>query len=313
MTRNDEDILLVYTLQFSARQDAYVRDSRAHINEPLTPSLVETAFREGFSLSGYMSVKPGVGESDMTHVGAIDFDMDDGLDLARETRTFLAAHQVGSLLVGSRRGAHLWVTCDPVKGSLMRRALKGAIGLLGLDPEKAEVFPKQTGSQWGVGALRMPLMRHPKSGVRYPAYGPRDEVIERIGDCLMAFPQTSVDDLRALAGPGDSLTPIAASTALYRLPRASKGDEPRASTLLASIGLTASPGRTVKCPFHDDRHASLSVAADDMRVWCKQGLCPLYNDGRGVGTLVLEALIRKEPSRRDLLPPDPHGIPPLVR
>jgi hypothetical protein len=46
-------------------------------------------------------------------------------------------------------------------------------------------------------------------------------------------------------------------------------------------GLQARPGRTVRCPVHDDRHASLSVMRDDRRVYCFSPGCPLNNDGRG--------------------------------
>jgi hypothetical protein len=309
MTPNDWSIIEVYIGQFAARTDAYVKDSRAHIAEALTVDVIADAYEEGFSVSGYMAVKQ-TGVPDTTHVGAIDFDMEDGMSHARDVRTLLREHHIPSLLEGSRRGAHLWVTCDPVPGKVMRRALKQALGLLAIDTAKAEIFPKQSGSAWGVGALRMPLMRHPKTGVRYPAYGPADEVINRLSECLLAFDQTHVDRLRAFAGPGDALSPIPAPSGPYRLLRASTGDEPKVSALLAMFGLTALPGRSVRCPFHDDRHASLSIADDDERVWCKAPECPLYNDGTGLGSLALEALVRKGPPRHDLQPrPDTHGVP----
>jgi hypothetical protein len=304
---NDRAILQVYVAQFAARTDAYVRDSRVHVPEPLDEQVVAASFTEGFSVSGYMALKPERGVADTTHVAAIDFDTDDGMEQARAVRAFLAARAIPSLLVGSRRGAHLWLTFDPLPGSVVRRALKQALGLLGFDGPKAEVFPKQSGAPWGVGALRMPLMRHPKTGVRYPAYGPGDEVIERLSECLLAFDAARVEDLKALAGRAD-FSAIPSPATAFMVARASTGDEPRASALLATLGLHAYPNHSVRCPFHDDQHASLSIASDDMRVWCKSPECPAYNDGTGVGSIALEALLRKEPQRR--VPPaaDTHGV-----
>lgn len=315
MTPNERDILLVACGQFAARHDAYVRDSRAHIPEPLTVEVVAAAFGGGFSVSGYMSHRPTEGVPDTTHIGAIDFDMTDGLDRARAVRALLRTHDVGSLVVGSRRGAHLWVTFDPVSSSLVRRALRAGLKLAGADDPKAEVFPKASRSLWGVGALRMPLMRHPKSGVRYPAYGPRDEPLDRLQDVLLAFPQTTVEALRAFAGSGESHSLPPAATDGYRLlRRASSDSQPRASALLAMIGVTGLPGRSVRCPFHDDQHASLSIADDDLRVWCKSPECPLYTErGMGIGSIALEALMRKEPPRASVRPPDTHGLPDRLR
>jgi 5S rRNA maturation endonuclease (ribonuclease M5) len=42
------------------------------------------------------------------------------------------------------------------------------------------------------------------------------------------------------------------------------------------------PGRTVRCPAHDDRSPSLSIAADDKRVWCHSPSC-LLNGQEGQG------------------------------
>jgi hypothetical protein len=303
---NDWAILSVYVAQFAARHDAYVQDSRFHRAEPLTEEVIKAAFDGGFSISGYMSVKPERGQPDTTHVGAIDFDTEDGLEQARSVRSFLAERGIPSLLVGSRRGAHLWLSFDPLPGKTVRRALKTALGLLDLAGPKVEIFPKQSGAPWGVGALRLPLMRHPKTGVRYPVYGSGDEVIERISDCLMAFDSARVADIKALAGPAE-YPPIPSPESQFLRMRASSGNEPRASALLAGLGLHAYPNHSVRCPFHDDQHASLSIASDDMRVWCKSPECPVYNDGTGVGSLALEALLRKGPHASPAS--DTHGIP----
>ena len=50
--------------------------------------------------------------------------------------------------------------------------------------------------------------------------------------------------------------------------------------LIARGVIKARPGRTVRCPAHDDKHASLSILKDDMRAVCKSASCPW--SGRGV-------------------------------
>lgn len=50
--------------------------------------------------------------------------------------------------------------------------------------------------------------------------------------------------------------------------------------LIARGVLNARPGRTVRCPNHEDRHASLSILRDDLRAVCKSASCPW--SGRGV-------------------------------
>jgi len=63
--------------------------------------------------------------------------------------------------------------------------------------------------------------------------------------------------------------------------------------LLSSMGIPrVRVGGNVRCPFHDDRHASLSISQDDQRVWCKSPTCPAYNGGRGLGSLALAKMRR---------------------
>jgi len=311
----------LYLGSFAARHDAFVKDSHVHIERPLTPEVAAAAFGVGgFSVSGYMAtfIHP-VDEHGttwystrvcMTHVGAIDFDMEDGFDRAKVVRSFLGTQGIDSLLVGSRRGAHLWVitTGDGshesqpfgmVPAATMRRALKAALKLCGIDDPKAEVFPKDSASDWGVGALRMPLMRHPKSGVRYPAYDPFDDspitsmltLVNVMADIQMA---TAYKALYALAGPEVGPEPYPGRQGLQRPPIVATGDAPRVSDLLAHhFGLQVTPGRSIKCPIHPDKHASMSVADDDMRVWCKAPECPIYNGDTGLGSLGLESYLGK--------------------
>jgi len=327
----------LYLGSFAARHDAYVKDSHAHISSPLTPEVAQAAFGSGgFSVSGYMAtfVTPDdcpTCRSCMTHVGAIDFDMDDGFDKAKEVRWFLGSqHGIDALLVGSRRGAHLWVitTGDGSHGSqpfglvpasVMRRALKAALTLCGIDDPKAEVFPKKSDAEWGVGALRMPLMRHPKTGVRYPAYDPQDDrQVTRVTDLvsLMADLQTQTlyKALYGLAGPATGPVPYPGRQGLQGPLRIAVEDTPLVSALLMHyLGVEARPGHSIRCPFHPDQHASLSIADDDRRIWCKAPECPIHNGDTGMGSLNLLRYLGKETPSAPRRGPDSERIPPLLQ
>jgi hypothetical protein len=60
--------------------------------------------------------------------------------------------------------------------------------------------------------------------------------------------------------------------------------------LAREYGLHVTPGRTVRCPAHDDRHASLSVLPDDKRVYCHAPGCVLNDGGRGADAWALAQL-----------------------
>lgn len=304
MKAADVILLELYLGTFSARQDAYVKDSRVTIKEPLTPEVANAAFGVGgFSISGFMSNRQQNGDEvdDLTHVGAIDFDMADGKAKALTVRSLLAEHGIPTILVDSRRGAHLWLQChgdgthgyelgQQIPAALVRKALSDALTLLDIDPIKAEVFPKKTRSTWGVGALRMPLMKHPKTGVRYPAYGPEDEPITKLLPLvnLAAGSVVPYSALCAFAGPQTGDVPLPRPSGPYGLPRTRSGVMPTISEVLyRTLGLVVSPGTSVRCPFHDDRHASLSVLRDDERAICHAPACELHVDGTGMGSIEL--------------------------
>jgi len=291
----------MYVRTFSAHLDAYVRDSRLTIQEPLTAEVALAAFKEGFSISGYLAVREGDGF--VTHVGALDFDTEEGLTDAGYVQVLLEAQSIPSLLVESRRGAHLWVLCQHnIPAMTMHRALLNALKLCALEnPEHIEVFPKRSVNAFGVGALRLPLMRHPKTGLRYPVHDPflAGGLIEKVPALVLlaASSESPVEALRALAGPEVGDTPYPRWTGPLRLSRSYEEETPSAVQLLAALGVEARPGRGVRCPFHDDAHASLNISADDERVWCHAPECWAYNDGRGVGSIDLERHLRKEPRR----------------
>lgn len=51
--------------------------------------------------------------------------------------------------------------------------------------------------------------------------------------------------------------------------------------LRRDYGIETRSGRAVRCPFHDDRHPSLSILRDDRRAYCHAGTCWGNNNGRG--------------------------------
>jgi len=298
-------VMDLYLGSFAARHDAYVKDSRAHINEELTPSVAHKAMQSGHAISGYTArwVDWEDERHCLTHIGAIDFDMQDGMEHARKMRKNLMDDwSIPSLLVGSRRGAHLWVTTHfkggMVPAGVMRVGLSNMVAMMDLDPAKAEVFPKQSDADWGVGALRMPLMRHPKTGVRYSAHDMEDREVNRISDLVGVMADlmndTSLNDLYRLAKavPVQQTYPVPQGP--YRKPSVATGDADTVSVLLSRhFGVQPNPGHSVKCPFHDDRHASLQVAKDDERCWCKSPTCEMYNDGRGYGSIELARYLER--------------------
>ena len=287
---------------FSARQDEFVVDSNRTVKEELTPYVAQAAWDHHSSVSGFLSSSsPGTGNGKkVTHVAAVDVDTD-WFDV-QKIASVLIEHGIKYLLVRSRRGGHIWVWVVgdgthgttkhwPVPAATVRRALIAAVTLAVEDPSKIEVFPKPGPSG---GALRMPLFHHPKDGVVYPVV----DVLTNVTDRLTAYNLTldritPYERFYALAGPLPDQTtmapvpgPLRASTGLL-LPAG-----PSVSALLQSLGIgNAQPGHSVRCPWHEDKHASLSILADDQRAICKVSSCPAHNGGRGVGSLALRRML----------------------
>jgi TOTE conflict system, Archaeo-Eukaryotic Primase domain len=281
--------LWAYADLFSAHTEAYVRDSRRHVNDQITPELVVAAFTEKWSISGYTARLDG--ERMVTHIGAIDFDkaLHDEIEAVRGT---LFQINVPTLLAESRRGAHLWVvTQTEGPADQMRRALEHAIRLTDSNIlAKSEVFPKHSNSKFGGGALRMPLMTHPKNGQRYPVFDMQANRLTKIKAVVEAAQFTEWSVLRRFSAE----EPIEYPTGLGQYRRViDRGDTGSAVEMLNVLGVQAVIGKGCRCPFHDDQHNSLSVAQDDQRVWCKAPECVAYNGGRGVGTLALARMVRE--------------------
>jgi len=274
---------------FCATYDAYVKDSRAHIPQPITPELLEQAYRERWAVSGYTARLDG--DKMVTHIGAIDFDHADPAqyEAVRDTLTGLGIPTIEAM---SNRGVHLWVTArEEGPASIMHKALEQAIRLTDKDIlDTCEVFPKTSTSPWGVGALRLPLMTHPKTHERFPVIDMDGNHLTKLIDVCLAVQYTEWSVLRSLAA--DAPVEYPRDLGVYRQ-RKDYGDTGSAVQLLDALGVQAVPGRSCRCPFHEDRKASLSVAQDDQRVWCKSPECEAYNGGRGVGTLALAKMVQR--------------------
>jgi hypothetical protein len=274
---------------FCAHYDAYVKDSRAHIPQPITPELLERAYREKWAVSGYTARQDG--DKMVTHIGAIDFDHSSRHE-EKSVRATLQKLGIPTLRSASRRGSHLWITThEEGPASVMHKALEQAIRLTDANIlSECEVFPKVSTAQWGVGALRLPLMTHPKTRQRYPAYDMDGNRLTKLIDVVLSVQSTDWKVLRSLAA--DAPVEYPRNLGAYRQ-RREYTDVGSATDLLDKLGVQATPGHSCRCPFHEDRHASMSVAQDDERVWCKAPECEAYNGGRGVGTLALAKMVQR--------------------
>jgi len=66
--------------------------------------------------------------------------------------------------------------------------------------------------------------------------------------------------------------------------------------VLSSYGVQAAPGRSVRCPKHDDSSPSLSISKDNGRAYCFNQDCELWHDGYGVDSYELNKIMGSEPT-----------------
>lgn len=289
-----ETIAEYYVSTFAARSDDYVRwhGTWMRAAEPLTGRKVIEAFESKIGVSGYMMTT-----DNLTHVCAVDFDSDDGWDLARRLRDVMDSHHAFAYTEPSRRGAHLWSVLDrQIPARTVRRALRGFLAealiaegpKVELRPSHDEIKPDGYGSP-----IRMPTMPHPKTGKRYPLCGPDDKPLGgTLYDILMRIEWADSKAFEAMAAK----TPlrVAELDDSYRPPKPKwpEGPPESASALLMALWSVqrAFPGHSIRCPAHDDKMPSLSILADDTRVICKAPGCILNNDDHGRGTAELHKL-----------------------
>lgn len=286
-----------YAHLFAARQDVYSEWVQGlgwrPVREPLTPEVVLAGLqRSGPAISGFL-----ITPDSTSHVAAIDYDTDIGLVQATELAGVMANDGIPAYVETSRRGGHLWCILDrAVPAVALRAALRGLLQAAGQpDDPHIELRPgSDTIKEDGLGhALRMPWMPHPltrQAGVVYDAEGTR--LGPTIADGLLDIEWASAD--RFLAWGERWVRPqVTHIPTHHRAPYEDfPDDDSLASDLLRELwGVpNATPGRSVRCPAHDDKHASLSILADDKRAICKAGYCILNNEDRGRGTYELRKM-----------------------
>jgi hypothetical protein len=311
----DPSVLDYYRHLFAARTDVYshwTSDGWRPVRAEMTIPLVEAALtKTGPSLSGFL-IAPG----DVSHIAAIDFDLDDGLELADRLIRHMASKGAPAYLEGSRRGAHVWILLDEVSPARqIRAALQTWLAGAGMpmdpaDTHRTRIHPKielrpatdRLPSADGLGhALRMPLMPHPKTGQRWRLVTADGEVLgPRLSETLLALESVPAGVLADAAMRWNPKVDPSAIPHSYGPPRAPREDDGSSASELLSLlwgAIGAAPGKVISCPakqYHSngDRHKGCRVFPDDKRVMCHTIGCILNNDGKGRGTYELATMAR---------------------
>lgn len=289
----DDGVLDLYLGTFAGRTDLYVENAAGVIRKPLTADVVRHAVEHRYALSAY------TGRNMETHVGAIDFDTDEGLAQALASKQAMHENDVPASVFGSRRGAHLWVTVVDgwVTVGTMIRAMRSALRLAGIDEvPQIEVFPKRKPNNLAQGALRLPGLTHQRTGHTYPMWVQSDLAVDASLEQILERHELSTKhailDLSTKVSHRVPYPHLSGEAAFYAYrPARDFGPAPSASQILQAWGAErARPGGTVKCPKHEDRHASLTIFKDDERVFCGAPHCALHGNGRGVGSVMLSRM-----------------------
>lgn len=232
-------------------------------------------------------------DDSMSTVGAVDLDSPDGWDRALAIVGALSRANVPSYAEPSRRGAHVWLTVDAkLPAIVLRYAVLAAVVGAGLNPADptVEIRPSTStrSSRFAGGSLRLPWMRHPASGIRYGLYDPSTMRPILDGDFSVALCRLAAADSAALALLAQRYVPRPSfrkrMSAATKSPHSVSARQPQSVSraLYEAWGVNVVPGRSTRCPLHDDRQPSLRVAADDLRAWCFSPTCVLNEGGRGV-------------------------------
>lgn len=291
MTYRAADVAAVYVANFSTspRHSTFTGDHwLPQPTEPTTEAVVSALTGEGAPISFYF-----LGDDSTTHVGAIDVDTEDGWTAIEAITTVLLDAGVQCYPEHSRRGGHLWIAADRrLPAIVFRFAIMAAIEQARLDPSDPhlEVRPStdRRTSDYAGGALRGPWMRHPATGERYGLLDPRTmrPLHAKVAGALLDFEQA---DHRAIGALAERYVPR-----IVAAPRSVPNRHREQGSVTAALergwGVLTTPGRSIKCPLHDDQHPSLKVAPDDLRAWCWSPSCVLNENGRGVTAWRLEQL-----------------------
>ena len=286
--------LLVTT--FAGRRDAFNRWTGSQyvaLREELTSDVALEAIGSRRAVGAYFL--PPSGE---THVAAIDLDRPDGFELAKLVAQGMARGDVPAYVEPSEGGrAHLWVVADAVLPAIVwRRALRTwlADADVPTDDPKVELRPAsdRLAAPDSLGsALRMPTMPHPRTGHRFPLCDAFGQSLGRsLGEMLLAVDWAPS---AAVIAAAEAWQPPEQPLAAAGQPRPHYQGEGPIERFNREVGVSAvlardwgavnaQPGRSIRCPAHDDRNPSLSVARDDSRAWCHSPACDLHGpDGAG--------------------------------
>lgn len=189
----------------------------------------------------------------------LDADTDEGRDhLIAVAREFDPSCSVFEL---SRRGAHLWLLCP---ATTWQRVQVVGQALVEHGPAGIEVFPKGAGRN----GVRLPMTVHPKSRERYPVVDPYTGEVREVTSLLKLRPAPLPE-----ISPRYERTIVPKLMLRDRTSYAELFNEIHRWTQLRQYASERAIGR---CPFHDDRHPSLSLLGGFWRCWagCGQGgLC----------------------------------------
>jgi len=228
-------------------------------------------------------------------VAAVDADGEDGWEVIVDLAHSLTANGIACAIERSRRGGHLWVVVDaPLPAVMIRHALHVAIALAGHDPAdpEIEVRPEtdQKRSPYGGGHLRGPMMPHRTTGETWPLLDPF--TLKPLGadwlEAVETFPITNNGAVVSLASAWQA--PVVETRP--------KREPYRGTSKVAAFNaevtiwdvlerwypglLRGTAARQARCPFHDDRRASVSIYAGGTKIKCHAAGCILA--GRGPET-----------------------------
>jgi len=295
MTYDPMSVCSFYANLFPARNDVYSRwteEGWRPVRSPLTAEVVLSGLTgTGPPLSGYM-----IAPRSVSHVLAYDFDTENGLDQALALARFMHP-SLPAYVETSRRGAHLWCILDAILPAVVIRAaakaLLQAAGLPDDDPH-IEIRPGSDHvSDNGLGhALRLPMMPHPKTGKGgRMMHHTGTPVGATVAEVMLAMDWADSELIKTWSERWKR-PPVTHIPADKRNPHDYPEDNSSASEILASLwGVqNARAGRSVRCPAHDDKVASLNILPDDRRALCMAGGCVLNNDDHGRGTYELRKL-----------------------
>ena len=261
---------------FIQRRDLYPRQmddgSYLCIRKPLKTWHLKQHLAGELTLGAYV-----LSQESQTHFVVFDADDEDELSRLTAMARILQVHQVPGYLESSRRGGHLWLFFShPVSGEDAQAFGNGLRIAHNLDD--IEFFPKQSRLQTGPGSLvRLPFGVHRKTSQRYGFVTVEGEpmgptLLDQIQ--LLSSPQRVSE---AVSEAYRNLVTKSVRKPIFRpveTPEGTLSQRIKASaTVVDFVGQfveLASNGRG-RCPFHDDRHSSFSVNADQNYWHCFAG------------------------------------------